>query len=291
MSQYLSKSYLLIVTCMLISIAIISISTPAMANTQGASKDKITWYVTEWAPFTITRGKLKRKGINDKLIKLIHEYLPSYDVEWKNMNPSMLNRAFSKGENICQLDLFKTPEREKIAYFTTFPSVIDAPLRLFIKARDQDKIQLTMPVDIKQLFENKALKGAFIDGRSYNTTIDNAKANYQGKNVTTRESTKRLLKDFYRGKIDYVVEYSAVMSYFKSMLKSKSDILSMPIKGTEKFVLGYAACSKTLWGKTAIDAIDAVLKDQRHSDRYKQILEQWHDERSKKLIIDSYFYF
>lgn len=270
--------------------SLLSYTSPANAeDTQ--SKDKITWYVTEWAPFNITRGKLKRKGINDKLIKYIHQFLPGYEIEWKNMNPSMLNRAFTNGDKICQLDLFKTPEREKIAYFTTFPSIIDAPLRLFIKAKDKDRLKQPTPVDIAQLFANTELKGAFIDGRSYNTTIDTAKTKHNGKNVSSRESVKRLLKDFYRGKIDYVVEYSAVMSYFKSMLKYKADVLSMPIKGTEKFVLGYAACSKTLWGKTAIDAIDAVLKEKRHSDRYREILEEWHDPRSKALIIENYYYF
>lgn len=270
-----------------LSLLACSLTLPLKAH----AKDKITWYVTEWAPYSITRGKLKRKGINDKLIKHIHKFLPDYDVAWKNMNPVLLNKAFAKGDNVCQLDLFKTPEREKIAYFTQFPAIIDAPLRLFVKGKDIDKMKLLPPIDLQQLLSNEQYKGNFVAERSYTAVMDNIiKANI-GDRIKTNESTKRVIKDFFKGRSDFVVEYSAVMSYFKSVLKNKQEILSLPIKGTKAYVLGYTACSKTLWGKTVVEQIDKVLKDQRHSERYKGILEQWHDERSKQLIVDNYFYF
>ena len=254
-------------------------------------KDKITWYVSEWAPYNITRGKLKRKGINDKLIKHIHQFLPNYDIAWKTMNPTLLNKAFADGENVCQLDLFKTPEREKVAYFTQFPAIIDAPLRLFIKGRDVEQMSLASPVDLQALLSGGQFKGSFVTGRSYSDVMDKIIDANLSANIKNNESTKRVIKDFFRGKTDFVIEYSAVMSYFKSVLKNKQEILSLPIKGTKAYVLGYTACSKTLWGKTVIEQIDKVLKDQRHSQPYKQILEQWHDERSKALIVENYFYF
>lgn len=272
-------SALLLLTCIL--------SLPIKTH----AKDKITWYVAQWAPYNITRGKLKRKGINDKLIKHIHQFLPNYDMTWKNMNPVLLNKAFAKGDNICQLDLFKTPEREKIAYFTQFPAIIDAPLRLFVKGRNRDKMNLLPPVDIQALLSNEQYKGSFVTGRSYSAEMDDIIEANIGSRIKTNESTKRVIKDFFKGKSDFVIEYSAVMSYFKSVLKNKQEILSLPIKGTKAYVLGYTACSKTLWGKTVIEEINKVLKDQRHSERYKGILEQWHDERSKQLIVDNYFYF
>ncbi|MCJ8273540.1 MAG: TIGR02285 family protein [Psychrosphaera sp.] len=262
----------------------ICLTLPAKAH----AKDKITWYVTDWAPFNITRGKLKRKGSNDKLIKYIHKFLPDYDLAWKNMNPALLEKAFTQGDNICQLDLFKTPRREKIAYFTKYPSIIDAPLRLFVKGKDEKKLNLSYPVKLDQLLNNGKFKAAFVVSRSYNTMIDNVLLNNTNTKITTNESTKRLIKDFFKGKNDYVVEYSAVMSYFKSTLKYKKDLFSLPIENTDPFVLGYAACSKTLWGKTTVDAIDAVLKAHRNDKRYHNILEQWHDDRSKQVIVKNY---
>ena len=262
-----------------------------LVPTHVQAQDEITWYVNEWAPYNITRGKLKRKGINDKLIRLLHTFMPNYEISWRNMSPKLLNQAFTNGENICQLDMFKTPQREKIAYFTKFPAVIDAPLQIFIKARDSERLGLTPPVDINQLFNQSQFTASFVFGRSYSKEIDGALNKYKGNNIKRDESTKRLIKQFFRGKTDYVVEYSAVMNYFKSMLKSKKDMLSFPIKNTEPYVLGYTACSKTLWGKTTIDRIDAILKEQRHSEQYKAILEQWHDDRSKSLIINNYHNF
>ena len=255
------------------------------------AKDKITWYVSEWAPYNITRGKLKRKGINDKLIKHIHQFLPDYDIAWKTMNPAMLNKVFADGENICQLDLFKTSEREKVAYFSQFPAIIDAPLRLFIKGRDVKIMNLVSPVDLQALLSNGQYKGSFVTGRSYSDAMDKVITANLSANIKNNESTKRVIKDFFRGKTDFVIEYSAVMSYFKSVLKNKQEVLSLPIKGTKAYVLGYTACSKTLWGKTVVEQIDKVLKDQRHSEPYKRILEQWHDELSKTLIVENYFYF
>lgn len=258
---------------------------------KAVAKDKITWYVTDWAPFHITRGKQKRKGLNDKLIKYIHSFLPAYEIAWKNMNPVLLKKAFAAGENICKLDLFKTAEREKTAYFSQKPSVIDAPLRLFVKENDERKMALSSPVDIAALFNNPKYKASYVTSRSYNTTIDNAVLSSTNAKVTTNESTKRIIKDFLKGKSDYVVEYSAVMSFFKSQMKYKKGLFSLPIKDTQPYVLGYAACAKTLWGKTAIDAIDAVLKAHRNDDRYHKILEEWHDDRIKEVIINNYQHF
>lgn len=263
--------------------------------TKAIAKDTITWYVTDWAPFYINRGKQKRKGINDKLIRYIHEYLPNHQMETKNMNATLLEKAFASGDNICQLDLFKTPKREKLAYFTKTPSIIDAPLRLFIRAKDEKRLGLPPVVDINELLNNNKLQGTFVDKRSYSNHIDtaiNAAINASNNTQLSRhESTKRVIKNFFKGKSDYVIEYSAVMSYMKSVDQFKGGVYSLPIKDTEPYVLGYVGCSKTLWGKTTIDAIDAVLKEHRHDVNYKEILEEWHDERSKKILIDSYQYF
>lgn len=247
--------------------------------------------MTDWAPFNITRGKLKRKGTNDKLIKYIHRFLPNYDMAWKNMNPQLLEKAFEQGENVCQLDLFKTAKREKIAYFTKNPSIIDAPLRLFIKGKDDSKLQLSAPVDINTLLNRNDFNAAYVASRSYNTHIDQALKQANNAKLKTMESTKKLIKDFYKGRSDYVIEYSAVMSYFKTTLKYNKGLFSLPIKDTAPYTLGYAACSKTLWGKTTIDAIDKVLKTHRHDAQYRQILEQWHDDRSKQVILDNYQHF
>jgi uncharacterized protein (TIGR02285 family) len=256
--------------------------------TKVIAKNKINWYVTDWAPFNITRGKLKRKGSNDLLIKYIHQFLPLYDSSWKHMNPALLTKSFEAGENICQWDLFKTPQREKIAYFTKTPSIIDAPLRIFVKKKDLKRINLKSPVDIVQLINNEKYKTAFVDSRSYNTMIDEAIINRTNNSISSNESTKRIIKDFFKGKLDYVIEYSAVMNYLKSTAKYKKGLFSIAIKNTDSYVLGYVACSKTLWGKTVIDKVDIALKAHRHDKRYHDILEQWHDKRTKQLIINNY---
>ncbi len=267
-----------------LSLLTLCLTLPSKAH----AKDTITWYVSDWAPFYIIRGKEKRKGINDQLIRYIHKFLPGYEMDTKHMNATVLEKAFENGDNVCQLDLFRTPEREKLAYFTKTPSIIDAPLRLFILAKDEKRLNLPAVVDINQLLANEKFKGTFVANRSYNTTIDTAIKNSKNPNVKLNESTKRVIKDFFKGRTDYVVEYSAVMSYLKDESRYKGAIYSIPIKDTEPFVLGYAACSKTLWGKTAIDAIDAVLKEHRHDKFYKSQLEQWHDDRSKQILLDNY---
>lgn len=267
-----------------ISFLAVCLSLPEKAH----AKDSITWYVSDWAPFYITRGKQKRKGINDKLIRYIHRQLPGYEMETKNMNATVMKKALENGDNICQLDLFVTPEREKLAYFTKTPAIIDAPLRLFIRAKDEKRLNLPPVIDINELLNNEKLKGTFVKNRSYNTLIDDAIKNTGNKNVKVNESTKRVIKDFFRGKTDYVVEYSAVISYMKSINKYRGEIYSLTIKDTQPYVMGYVGCSKTLWGKTTIDAIDEVLKKHRHDDAYKKILEEWHDDRSKQILIDNY---
>ena len=289
--QLLSISTLFTITFIIAGCLFLPLKIHAKTDAKTDKKDKLTWYVSEWAPYHITRGKLKRQGINDKLIKYIHKFLPDYEVEWQNMTPTLLNQSFANGDNICQLDLFKTPEREKIAYFTQFPAIIDAPLRLFIKSSDAKQMDLKPPIDLQNLLSVQRYRGAFVAERSYGPQMDDIIDANIGRQIKKKESTKRVIKDFFKGKSDFVVEYSAVMSYFKSVMKYRRDILSIPIQGTKPYVLGYTACSKTLWGKTVVEKINKILKDQRHSAQYKQIIEQWHDQRTKNVIMDNYFYF
>ena len=74
------------------------ITTAFVLPAPAQAKDKITWYVTNWSPFYLTRGKHKRQGINDKLIKYVHQHLPDYDIQWKNMTAKMVPEAMEKGQ-------------------------------------------------------------------------------------------------------------------------------------------------------------------------------------------------
>ena len=149
-------------------------------------------------------------------------------------------------------------------------------------------MKLESPVDIKALINNNKYRTSFVSGRSYDTMIDETIVNSTNSRIKQNESITRIVKHFFKGKYQYMVEYSAVMNYLGNTMKNTSNMFSYPIKDTEPFVLGYVACSKTLWGKTVIEAIDGVLKDHRHTPEYKAILEEWHDERSRKVLTDNY---
>jgi len=45
-------------------------------------------------------------------------------------------------------------------------------------------------------------------------------------------------------------------------------------------MLTYVACSKTEWGKRTIETINAVLDEQRPTDRYRAAYERWLDPSS-----------
>lgn len=250
------------------------------------AQQEIKWFVQEWKPFNFTRGIDKRTGSNDELIKYLHQYMPQYKIKWVNMDLNHFVKSMKNKQDICKVDLFKTEEREKYALFSAVPSVIDLNLRVFLYEKKAKQFKLKSPVSLEELLSNRKLKTYFPLARKYGKNLDPiiTQAEQLNKKLRKDIAAKKLIKNFYKRRIDYLVEYSPVVTYYADYAKLGESLVSYAIKETRPYITSYVACSNTEYGRQVMKDINKVLAEHRHSAEYLSIFEKWHSKKDQKTL-------
>src|SRR6185436_16705514 len=92
------------------------------------------------------------------------------------------------------------------------------------------------------------------------------------------------LKMLLANRLDYVVELPIRASYYTKRLGSEGRLVGVPFKEMSNHITTYLMCPKNEWGAGVINEINAVLRAERATPRYRQIIEQWSDEDSVQQI-------
>jgi len=267
-------------------IQLLSSATYAMEQ----DSNEINWFVQDWPPYHFIRGDNKREGVNDKIISYIHQKLPEYQIKWVNMSTQILEESMERGDKVCRIDLFKTAEREKFIYFSKNPTSIDLSLRVFVHEKTYQKKGYKNSVSLNELLNDKSMDGFFIHSRSYGNSLDTIIHShaYKDDKLVKQSSSKSQIKRFMKGRLDYIVEYSPVVTYYAQEFKSKAPIRSIAIDETPEFVLSYLGCTKNAWGKSVVDKIDTILNDALQDSEYRALLEQWHSPSNAEILRQYY---
>lgn len=260
---------------------------------QDDDKKVINWFTQTWQPFNIPRGKDKYTGLNDELIQFIHKHLTEYEINWVNTDLSRFVQSMKDKNDICKVDFFKTKEREVYSLFSEVPSGIDLNLRVFVMEKKARQLNLKNPLNLPQLLANPDLESNIPLERNYGEAIEAMLAEAEGNGVKLRKDIpiQRILKNFFNGRLDYVIEYSPVITYYAQTSENKGNIYSFAIEGTSPYVISYVACADTDFGREIMPQINKVLQEQRYSKDYLEILEKWHSQANKEELRRYYSHF
>ncbi len=187
------------------------------------------------------------------------------------------------GEHACQVSSVRTPEREKLAFFTD--TLIGPPQQLIVR---RDKAAL-LPrnaageVELARLLTDERLRGALVDGRSYGDLIDAQleklppQHNAQLVRYASSDFGSRILPMLGRDRADYTIGYDVSLSRPApdgGPLPSVG-LMSVPIAGASASVRAGVACPRNAWGLAAIQHIDKLLATPAGVAMLREETERW----------------
>ena len=259
---------------------ILILTSPALA------KESITWMEATAPPFFIHDGQYKGQGYEDLVTDILIENLPQYTHTRTIANITRHYKEFELGHNVCNVGLYRTPEREKFMYFS-LPSFFTYPTVLIIDKSKWPAFGNAKMVKLSDILKSNTLIIGRGENRSYGKFVDEV-LDKQGtnKNLFAFEGQELSLNFFNMLKLDRLdglIGLPEEAMYQAERLGIRDQIMTIDIEenqGNPESWFSYVACSKTDWGKKVIEDINRVLIEQRPSDRYRAAYERWLDESS-----------
>lgn len=260
------------------------------------AKDSITWMEATAPPFFIHDGPYKGQGYEDLVTEIIIESLPEYQHTRTIANITRHYKEFELGHDVCNVGLYKTPEREKFMYFS-IPSFFTYPTVLIVDKSKWAAFGNTKMVKLADVLKSNKLIIGRGENRSYGKSVDEVLDKHGTKNNIFSFEGQELSLNFFNmlklDRLDGLIGLPEEAMYQAERLGIRDQIMTIDIaenQGNPESWFSYVACSKTAWGKKVIDDINRVLIEKRPSDRYRATYERWLDESShegyRKLYSD-----
>ncbi len=267
-------------------VGILVCSAVLLAGNESRSEETLTWMEAVAPPFFIHDGELKGQGYEDLITTLLKSQLPQYRHTHIQANITRHYQQWKQGEKVCSVGMYKTPERLEFTYYS-IPSVFTLPPVLIIH---KDRFQAfggKKMVSLAKILKDGNLVVGRSNNRSYGVEFDAAlKGHSNNKNTFTYEGPElslNLFKMLQTGRIDALPGLPEEAMYLAETMGIRDQIMTLSVEEnqiTPEASLSYVACSKNEWGKTAINAINKVLREQRPSDQYRAAYERWLDPSS-----------
>ena len=250
------------------------------------ARDSLTWLEAVAPPFFIHEGPLKGQGYEDLITGIIKENLPQYNHSHSIANISRHYYEFQQGQKVCNVGLYKTSEREKFMHFS-IPSFFTYPTVIIIDKSKWPAFGNAKMVKLADILKSNKLIIGRGENRSYGKFVDQALDTYGTReNIFVFEGEELSLNFFKMLKLDRLdglIGLPEEAMYQAERLGIRDQIMTIAIAENQtspESWFSYVACSKTDWGKKAIDDINRVLLEQRPGDRYRGAYERWLDEGS-----------
>ncbi len=253
----------------------------------GMAEDSITWMEADFVPGYIHEGPLKGQGYEDVITQIFQKNLRGYTHQTMIGNMARMTHEFKQGKQVCNVSLFKTPEREAFMYFS-IPSTFTLPNGLIAK---KDKLSLfgnAKTILLEDVLKSKVKLGISKD-RSYGKNIDAILEKYKNSSNIVVHSGKDVFESLFqmliRDRVDCMLGLPEEVMYVAEQKGEKDRIASLTLKENENTYdswLGYVACSKTDWGKQVIAKINQILRTERPTPEYRSAYERWLDEHARE---------
>ncbi|MBC7918744.1 MAG: TIGR02285 family protein [Rhodoferax sp.] len=238
------------------------------------------WSLQEYPPAVMPINGKPGLGFRDNELRLIVANWPEVEHQFVVANIARTWLMLGDKEPICTLGALRTPEREKIAYFT--PVAILPPLQLIVREDTVSKLPLNAQGEVllQELLASTTLKGLLVHLRSYGKGLDEVIAQRTVKDavfmVQASDVGKSIPLMLAAKRGDYIIEYEFVVNFYKQQNFAKLDhLIALPIAGFSDALTTNAVCPRTPWGQQAIRRIDAILTKTADSNGVRSGVEKW----------------
>ena len=248
------------------------------------AKEQLIWRVVDWPPFYILHGEDKGTGIYDKLISNMINALPEYDHQRVVMNTRRALTEIKHGNNVCHPSALANTD----ALLSNVNSFL-LPYRI-IYSTNNTSIKPQSNASLEQLLRNDKLITGISMGR-YSSKINDLFEKYaQPKQLVKNNNYDGLIQMLLNGRIDFLVEYPAIITYSKRIHGYNVSTKSMEIieLTDNQFLSVYIACPNNDWGRKVISQINIALLRETQNNNYLEYRLRWYDDESKKLLEKHY---
>lgn len=239
----------------------------ALALAAGASPaapppavEAITWLVSN--TMAVPDGDTLRRPA-DELTQWLQARLPEVAIKPMVANAERSWALIREQQPVCHAGAARTPEREKLAYFTN--TWLVPPPQLIVR---QDRraglpVDAAGAVDLEALLADASLRGVLPQGRSYGPALDALLAAQpaapQLQRVFGGDYGSHLLHLVSQGRADYTLDYPNMLVTLASRADGDMQLVALPVKGASDPVVSGVACPRTAWGRAAIRLVDKAL--------------------------------
>ena len=243
--------------------------------------DTVTWLTSDLPPQYISEGKFAGLGIKDQQLRLIRGELTEYDHREIQASIGRLWYEMQHEDGVCGIGVLRSPEREKIAVFTERPVPVPG-FRLIVKTGHLDAFQPFMTpngeIDLGALKQSRRMTGGYVADRVYPLPLAEFIADPGRPGQLERSvGSERLYQLLRSNRVDFVIGLGYEARYFDSLEEDDAPLTALPVKGVDRLIKGYTACSDRPLGRTVIARLDALQREDSFWRQWVAPLQHWLD--------------
>lgn len=240
---------------------------------KSAEKKELTWAVIELPPVTMFTIRNPAdlsdlgNGSSDIATRAIAAHLPDYQHKVVSTSVAGVVSDMAAGKPLCVPSALRSPETEKVAYFTS--RGISPPAHLVIRKANVERIAKgEKTVSLEKLLLRKDLFGSIGTIRPLGRGIDELvdKPQKQLKQIDTTKYGS-LLQQVDAGRTDYTIEFPYVVGYFNGQSVFGNELVAIPLDEAVDLTTVYVACTRSPWGAQMIREIDKAIRSAIKEDK------------------------
>lgn len=243
----------------------------AAAATLNKSKGIIAWAVPENPQFSVTNNGAPLTARGNSIISYLSRHLPEYDHTTLIASIRRILVQIQKNENTCLTSSLEDRSRLEFSYWTSY-GILPPPM-LVVRKETVPLLKVKNgKVSLLDLIKTKKFRGGARHSRSFGPEIDEILKALQDSKPSTVSFdffSQNLLEMISRNRIDYSIEHQVVFNqYIKAV--SLHNLVALPILEANKPLVNYIICSRTKFGKTVIEKIDRIVRENILSTAYEE---------------------
>jgi len=246
------------------------------------AKPTLIWLLRDMPPMTILEGPKKGLGVIDQLMPQLIAGLPQYEHTLMRVNRARGLQMLEDNPLACDPALLWSKARAQSVAFS-IPAVRAVSNGLVVRRQARavlDRYLVAGEVDLAALLADGATQVGVVAERSYGEFIDNILQRSPSAALTPHygnDALNNLLSMQRLGRLQVVLGYWPEIRYQARQAQIAEDELQFYlIRGSEKYLSGYIACSDTEQGRQAISQINQLLRTLPR-EPLNQLYAQWLD--------------
>ncbi|WP_457418371.1 TIGR02285 family protein [Roseateles sp. P5_E7] len=265
----------------------------ALLMAAAAHADTIRWVAQDVPPhFSFVQGHAPRNvaelghGEVDGFMRVLLARMPQYRHEFVEASTARYEALSRNGETLCSTLHVRTPARLSWLYFShLYPALISREIHVIVRREALAQLSEGAPQDgrlvLAELLKRPNLRLLLARDRAFGAQIDNLLGQQAVPRLAVGAKLSTRLLDMLRaGRMDYTLEYPAVVKDYLTRAGDPGALVALPVVEGLSTLLATVSCSRTPEGRRQIEAIDAAARELARDPRREAWAREWRGKRA-----------